>query len=179
MSDFLLNIMGWEITNEIPDNIKKAVIIVAPHTSLWDTAMGKLGFWHMEVDSKLLIKSEAFRWPYGGLLRKIGGMPVNRSKSTKLTETVAKMFDEHDSLFITMTPEGTRKLVKEWKRGFYYIALSAKVPIVLGVLDYKNKTGGMRKLFYPTGNFEKDIIEIKTFYKDIEGKNPERSKVYV
>ncbi len=170
--------MGWEIKNQIPNNIKKAVIIVAPHTSLWDTVMGKIGFWHMEVDSKLLIKGEAFSWPFGGFLKMIGGMPVNRSKSTKLTDTVAKMFDEHESLFITITPEGTRRLVKEWKRGFYYIAVAANVPIVLGVLDYKNKTGGMKKLFYPTGDIEKDLVEIQSFYKGIEGKNPEKSKIF-
>ncbi len=178
ISDFLLKQMGWEIVNQIPENVNKAVIIVAPHTSLCDTIIGKLGFWHLEVDSKLLIKKEAFNWPYGGLLKKLGGMPVNRSKSARLTDTVAQMFNEHDSLFITITPEGTRTLVKEWKQGFYYIALAAKVPIVLGVLDYKNKRGGMMKIFYPTGDFEKDIVEIQSFYKDIDGKHPERSKVF-
>lgn len=178
ISGFLLKRMGWEINNEIPGNINKAVIIVAPHTSLWDTVMGKIGFWHMGVDSKLLIKSEVFKWPFGGFFRMIGGMPVNRSKSTRLTDTVASMFEEHDSLFITITPEGTRKLVKDWKRGFYYIALAANVPIVLGVLDYKNKIGGMKKLFYPTGDIEKDLVEIKSFYKGMEGKNPHRSKIF-
>ena len=106
ISDFLLKQMGWEIVNQIPENVNKAVIIVAPHTSLWDTIIGKLGFWHLEVDSKLLIKKEAFNWPYGGLLKKLGGMPVNRSKSARLTDAVAQMFNEHDSLFITITPVG-------------------------------------------------------------------------
>ena len=177
ISDLLLRIMGWKIDNDIPSNIKKAVIIVAPHSSLWDTVIGKLGFWHMEVDSKILIKKEAFLWPFGLLLRSIGGIPVNRVKSGKLTSVVARMFDEHESLFITLTPEGTRTLVKEWKLGFYYIAQSANVPIVLGVLDYKNKTGGMKKLFYPTGNMQNHISEIKAIYRGIEGKHPQRSKI--
>ncbi|MBC8320639.1 MAG: 1-acyl-sn-glycerol-3-phosphate acyltransferase [Bacteroidetes bacterium] len=177
VSDLLLNLMGWEINSEIPDDIKKAVIIVAPHTSYMDFFIGKLGFWHMEVESKLLIKSEAFKWPYAGLLKKLGGLPVNRNQSTKLTDTVASMFNEHDSLFISITPEGTRKLVKEWKRGFYYIALAAKVPIILGVLDYKTKKGGMKKLFYPTGDYQKDIVEIKAYYKGHEGKNPKKSMI--
>ncbi len=178
MSDFLLNVMGWEIKNDIPDSIKKAVIIVAPHTSLWDTVIGKLGFWHMEVDSKILIKKEAFKWPYGPILKKLGGIPVNRNKSERLTETVARMFAEKDSLFITIAPEGTRKLVKEWKRGFYYIALEAQVPIILGVLDFKNKQGGMKELYYPTGDFQKDILEIQVFYRDFKGRNPEKSKIF-
>lgn len=179
ISEFLLKSMGWEIDNQIPADITKAVIIVAPHSSYWDFFLGKLGFWHLGVDTKLLIKKEAFKWPYSGLLKKLGGMPVNRSKSTKLTDAVTQMFNDHNSLFITITPEGTRTLVKEWKKGFYYIALSANVPIVLGVLDYKNKTGGMKKLFYPSGDFIRDIAEIQSFYKGIEGKNPERSKIFI
>lgn len=177
ISDFVLKILGWKIDNDIPKSIKKAVIIVAPHTSYMDTIIGKFGFWHLGVDSKLLIKKEAFFWPLGWILKKVGGMPVNRGKSQRLTQIVADMFDEHESLFITITPEGTRSLVKEWKLGFYYIALTAKVPIVLGVLDYENKVGGMKKLFYPTGDIDKDLIEIKSFYKGIKGRHPERSLI--
>ncbi len=177
-SDLLLKIMGWKIDNEIPNTIKKAVIIVAPHSSYWDTVIGKLGFWHMEVDSRILIKKEAFFWPFGQILKYLGGIPVNRKKAGRLTDNVAHLFDEYDSLFITITPEGTRTLVREWKLGFYYIALSANVPIVLGLLDYKNKTGGMKKLFYPTGDIKNDLAEIKSFYKGIAGKHPERSKIF-
>ncbi len=177
-SSFVLKKMGWNITNEIPRNIKKAVIIVAPHTSLWDTPIGKISFWHLGVDSKILIKKEAFFWPAGSILRMLGGIPVSRSKSTRLTDTVANMFNEQDSLFITITPEGTRTLVKDWKLGFYYIAMAANVPIVLGVLDYKNREGGMKKVFYPSGDIEKDLLEIRSYYKGIEGKNPHRSKIF-
>ncbi len=179
ISSYVLKKMDWDVTNEIDSSIKKAVIIVAPHTSLWDTFIGKLCFWHLGVDSKMLIKKEAFFWPFGLLLKKIGGMPVNRTKSTKLTTVVASMFDAHDSLFITITPEGTRTLVKDWKRGFYYIAMEANVPLIFGVLDYENKQGGLKKLFYPTGDFDKDIIDIKSFYKGIKGRNPEMSDVFL
>ncbi len=177
-SGLLLNMGGWKIDNEISNEIKKAVIIVAPHTSLWDTVIGKLGFWHMGVDSKILVKQEAFFWPFGILLKFIGGIPVNRKKSGRLTDTVTTMFNEHDSLFITITPEGTRSMVADWKLGFYYIAMSANVPIILGVLDYKNKIGGMKKLYYPTGDVKKDLVEIKSFYKEVVGKHPHRSKIF-
>jgi len=170
--------MGWDIKKEIPDHINKAVVIVAPHSSYWDFVMGRISFWHMGVDTKFLIKKEAFFWPLGGLLNKLGGMPVNRGKAGRMTDTVASMFDKNDSLFITITPEGTRTLVKKWKRGFYRIAMAADVPIIFGVLDYTNKTGGMKKVYYPTGDIEKDIKEIKSFYKGIEGKNPEQSIVF-
>lgn len=176
-SSFILNRMGWEIKKEIPDHIKKAVVIVAPHSSYWDFVMGRISFWHMGVDTKFLIKKEAFFWPFGSLLKKLGGMPVNRGKAGRLTDIVAEMYNDTDSLFITITPEGTRTLVKKWKLGFYRIAIAANVPIIFGVLDYTNKVGGMKKLFYPTGDIEKDLKEIRAFYKGIEGKHPERSKI--
>jgi len=170
-SSFLLKLLGWNITNDISSEIKKAVIIVVPHTSFWDTPLGKIGFWHLGVDSKILIKKEAFIWPFRTLLQMLGGVPVNRNKSTRLTDVVTKMYNANDSLFITIAPEGTRAKVSEWRRGFYYIALAANVPIILGTLDYENKEGGMKKLFYPTGNFELDIIEIQSFYKGIKKKS--------
>ncbi len=170
-STIVLKIMGWDISYEIPKNIKKAIIIVAPHTSLWDTVIGKLGFWHLGIDTKILIKEEAFKGPLGFILKKLGGMPVNRSKSTKLTTRVAQMFNERNSLFITITPEGTRTLVKQWKQGFYYIALEAKVPIIIGVLDYEHKVGIMKDMFYPTGDYSKDIVKIHSYYRGVMGKN--------
>lgn len=178
ISGFLLKIMGWKIDKEIPDHIKKAVVIVAPHSSYWDFVMGRISFWHMGVETKFLIKKEAFFWPLGNLLRSLGGISVNRGKSGKLTDAIAKMYNENDSFFITITPEGTRALVKRWKLGFYHIAITANVPIIFGVLDYTNKIGGMKGLFYPTGDVKKDLKEIQSFYKGIEGKNPELSKIF-
>ena len=176
-SGFLLKLLGWKMVNNVPE-IKKAVIIVAPHTSLFDFFLGRFGFWYLGANSRMLIKKEAFKWPWGKLLRKVGGIPVNRGKSTKLTEVVADLFRKNDSLFITITPEGTRHLVKHWKRGFYYIADAAKVPIILGTLDYKNKIGGMIDVFYPTGDFEKDLPQIQEFYKNIAGRHPEKSYIF-
>jgi len=140
--------------------------------------MGRVSFWHMGVDTKFLIKKEAFFWPLGYLLKSLGGISVNRGKSAKLTDEIAQMYDSHESLFITITPEGTRALVKRWRLGFYHIAISSNVPIIFGVLDYQNKTGGMKGLFYPTGDVKKDLKEIQSFYKGIKGKNPELSKIF-
>lgn len=165
------------MVNNVPE-IKKAVIIVAPHTSLFDFFLGRFGFWYLGVNSKMLVKKEAFCWPWGKLLFKVGGIPVNRGKSTRLTEEVTTLFQENDSIYITITPEGTRHLVKSWKRGFYYIANSAKVPIIFGTLDYENKVGGMLEVFYPSGNFEKDLPIIQSFYKGIDGKHPEKSNIF-
>ena len=177
IADFLLKTRGWDIYYQIPKDIKKAVVIVAPHTSYWDFVVGRISFWSLNVDTRFLIKKEAFFWPFGILLKKLGGLPVNRGKAGRLTDAVASMFDDYESLFITITPEGTRSLVKKWKLGFYYIALSAKVPIIIGMLDYHNKSGGFKAVYYPTGDMKKDLEEIQAFYKGVKGKNPERTLI--
>ncbi len=170
----LIKVFGWEITGRIPKEIKKAVIIVAPHTSLWDFVIGRIAFWHLAVDVKFMIKSEAFKEPLGFLLRKLGGVPVKRGRASHLLVQILRMYRNSDSFFTVITPEGTRTLVKQWKRGFYEIASKADVPIVLAYIDYKYKKGGLGPVFYPTGNYEADLKEIETFYKPYHGKHPER-----
>ena len=175
LSTWVLKKMGWNIYGRIPDDIKQSVLIVAPHTSLWDTIIGRLAFWHLDHDIKILIKGEAFFWPFSILLKAIGGMPVNRQKNTRMVETIANMYKKHDELIIVITPEGTRTRVENWKMGFYYIAQKAKIPIALGWMDYEKKEGGVAKMFYPTNNIEKDMAEIKEFYSGLKGKHPEKS----
>ena len=106
-------------------------------------------------------------------MRALGGIPVDRSKKTSLTDQIAEEFQKHDQFQIGITPEGTRKYNPEWKRGFYYIALKANVPIVLASIDYEKKELGYKKIIHPTGNYDTDIIEIKSFYKNVKGKRPE------
>jgi 1-acyl-sn-glycerol-3-phosphate acyltransferase len=176
-SSWILKKMGWDIHGRIPEDIKKAVLIVAPHTSLWDFVIGRLAFWHLEHDIKLLIKSEAFFWPFGILLRKLGGMPVNRQKNTRIVESISHMFKDNDEFILVITPEATRTLVEKWKMGFYHIAQHAEVPIALAWIDYSKKTGGVAKMYSPTGDITKDMKEITSFYKDFKGKHPEKSKL--
>lgn len=170
---FIFRIFGWREIDELPPDIKKAVVIVAPHTSLWDFVVGRFGYWALGFKPKFLIKKEAFKFPLKGILIWAGGIPVDRKKSGNMVENIAKMFSKYDSLFITITPEGTRRLNPNWKKGFYYIALKAKVPVVLGILDYQKKEAGMRDVFYPTGNFEKDFKIIEDYYRGRTGKHPE------
>ena len=107
----------------------------------------------------------------------MGGIPVDRSKKTALTEQLAVLFQQRKQLCLAITPEGTRKVNPNWKKGFYYIALNANVPIHLFGLDYKRKTVECTKTFIPTGDFEKDIIEIKQHFKDYKGKHPENFSI--
>lgn len=158
----------------VPTHIKKAVIVAAPHTSNWDFYYGRLFFWAAKLPVSMLIKKELFWWPLGPILRAMGGIPVDRSKGGNLVDTIAQMFNERDELIVMFTPEGTRKHVDVWKRGFYHVALKANVPILLGYIDYEKKLGGIGPVFEPTQDAEKDMKEIMSFYYDKIGKYPEQ-----
>ena len=158
----------------MPEDIKKCVVVAAPHTSMWDFIWGRLAYWTLRVKVKFLIKKESFGLITGPLLKWSGGIPVDRGKSGNMVNTVAKLFDNYESLYITITPEGTRKYNDKWKKGFYYIALTAKVPIALGIIDYKKKEGGIGEIFWPTGNFEEDFKYIENYYRGRGAKHPDR-----
>lgn len=166
---------GWKIDSAFPEETKKCVIIVAPHTSNWDFIIGRLAFNIYGLKVKFLIKDDLFVGPLGSILKALGGLPVDRSKKNNLTDIIAEMYDGKEQLTIMFTPEGTRSYNPDWKKGFYYIAEKANVPLVLSYIDYTNRKGGFIGVFNPTGNAEKDIETIKKKYHGIEGKVPENS----
>lgn len=166
--------MGWKINSVIPAGMKKCVIAAAPHTSNWDFVLGRLAYWDMGIKAKFLIKKEVFRFPFKWLIIKMGGIPVDRKKSNKMVEQVVELFHQSDSFYLVITPEGTRKPVKHWKKGFYYIALNAGVPIALGYVDYARKEGGVGKVIIPNGNIDEQMKEIMEFYRDKTAKHPEK-----
>lgn len=169
----ILNLAGWKVQNVVPPEIKKYVVCMAPHTSNWDFVIGWLGYGALDVPAKFLIKKEAFFFPLGWLVKKLGGIPVNRSSGSRAFMEAGEQFNHYDELILTVTPEGTRSYVTNWKKGFYHIAMHAKVPIALGYLDYQFKIGGMGSYFYPSGNYEEDFKKIIAFYADKHGRHPE------
>lgn len=173
ISKIIIKLSGWKITGTVPVDIKKCVVIMAPHTSMWDFVWGRLAYWVLRLKAKFLIKREMFNSWLGPVLIRIGGIPVDRSKKNNAVDTVAELFLKYDSLYITITPEATRKLNPDWKKGFYYIALKANVPIALGYLDYHKKEGGIGKMLTPTGNFDEDFKIIEEFYRGRGAKHPE------
>lgn len=174
ISKILLRLSGWKIQGDIPADIKKCVIISAPHTSMWDFYYGRLAFYSKGIYKvHFMIKKEMFKFPLGGLLRWLGAIPVDRKKNNNTVVWITKKFHESDSFLLLITPEGTRKYVENWKRGFYQIAQNANVPVLLGWIDYKKKEAGMGPLFYPTGNYDTDIHEIQKFYIGLNAKYPE------
>lgn len=170
-----LRLFRWKVVGEIPEDVKKCVIAVAPHTSIYDFILGRLAYFSLEKPVKFLIKKEFFDNPIlRPILLKFGGIPVDRSRSNNIVNQVSALFSQYETLNIIITPEGTRKLVHNWKKGFYYIALKAEVPIVLGFLDFKKKELGFGPTFYPTGNFEEDWKFMESFYRGINARHPER-----
>jgi 1-acyl-sn-glycerol-3-phosphate acyltransferase len=177
MFKFFFKLKGWKVTHHLPKDILKCVIIAAPHTSNWDFlyAMGALK--EMNINTRFTIKKEWFKFPFKGLMKKLGALPIDRGinpdGSRKGTvDAMVDLFNERKNLLLLITPEGTRSAVKKWKTGFYHVALNAKVPIALGFIDYENKVCGIDKLIYPTGNFNADMKLIMDFYKNIKGRNP-------
>lgn len=175
ISTFILRLMGWKLNYDIPEGVDRCVLVSAPHTSNWDFVIGRLAMWSFGIDVKILIKKELFFFPMGIFLKAVGGIPVDRKGGkTNITGQIAKKFAEQDKLCVLFTPEGTRSYNPNWKKGFYYLAIKADVPIFLGYIDYKHKTGGIKKKFVPSGDVNKDLEEIKTFYKDYSGKFPDQ-----
>lgn len=170
---FLLKLMGWKIDRHAPEGVKKCVVVVGPHTSNWDFYIGRLAFISYGVPVGILIKKEAFIFGLGWLLKAAGGIPVDRNKNNNLTDYAVRLFDERDSLFMVFTPEGTRKYNPKWKKGFYYIAEKANVPIYIAYMDYERKIGGFHSMFKPTGDVDADIAYIKSIMSQYKGKYPE------
>ena len=158
------------ITQELPE---KYIICMAPHTSNWDLILGQL-FAHAEgIKCNFLMKKEWFFWPLGAFFRSIGGIPVYRGKHTSMTDALAETARNTPHFRLCVTPEGTRSLNPEWKKGFYFIALKANIPILLYGLDFERKLIECKHVIVPTGDVEADMKLIKTYYKDFKGKKPE------
>jgi 1-acyl-sn-glycerol-3-phosphate acyltransferase len=170
---FILKIFGWKIDKSAPQGIKKAVIVVGPHTSNWDFIIGKMAFMNYGIKGRFLIKKELFFPPFGWILKAMGGIPVDRKKNNNFTDLAVSYFEENDSMFMVFTPEGTRSYNPNWKKGFYHIAMKANVPIYIAYMDYEKKIGGFHSLFQPTGNSDEDILKIKNILKNYKGKFPE------
>jgi 1-acyl-sn-glycerol-3-phosphate acyltransferase len=170
--------MGWKIEGGIPSDVKKCVLIAAPHTSNWDFIYGLGALKLFKVDVKYLAKKELFRFPFKSMFVSLGGIPVDRSKNNSMVEAMIELIKQRDELVVLIPPEGTRKRVERWKSGFYNVALGAEVPIVMGYLDYKRKVAGIGPAIMPTGDKEKDFEAITAFYKNITAKFPENFNPY-
>ena len=163
--------MGWQVEMTVP-NRDKGIICVAPHTSNWDFIIAELYYHSIGRTAGFLMKKEWFFWPMGVLFRSMGGIPVERNRHVSLTDRVAEAAMKADRFELAVTPEGTRSLATKWKRGFYFIALKAGLPIQLYAIDYKNKRIVCTKELVPSGDVEADMRLIMDYYRPYEGKYP-------
>ena len=181
----LLKISGWTLDEDMPPEVQRCVMIAAPHTSNWDLWYTRLAFFVMGIPLKFTIKREWTRFPFGLLIKPLGGIGVDRRPKTansnrrNYTDIMREIFERYDRIAMVVTPEGTRSLRTEWKTGFYYTALAAKVPITFGYLDYKKKLAGVGGPLYPTGDKKVDLQQIMDFYQNISPKYPELFSVDV
>ena len=164
--------LGWktEITVSHPN---KYIICLAPHTSNWDLFLGEAYIKAEGLKSNFLMKKEWFFWPLGPIFRKMGGIPVYRSKHSRMTDALADAARNADHFALCITPEGTRSQNSDWKKGFYWIAKEAGIPILLYAADYEKKVIRCTKQIIPNGNIDDQMKEIKEYYVGCKGKHPE------
>lgn len=165
--------MGWK-TDITVDTPSKCIIAVAPHTSNFDFIIGLLFSRAVGLKANFLMKKEWFAGPLGPFMKNLGGIPVYRDKKNSLTDQLAETSKKMDSFRLAITPEGTRTKVEEWKKGFYYIALKAEIPILLYGLDFKEKKIVCHKQVFPDGNIQSQMQEIVNYFKPFQGKHPEK-----
>ncbi|HIP47787.1 MAG TPA: glycerol acyltransferase [Lutibacter sp.] len=170
----VLNVLGWKSNYPKEFQVEKFVIIAAPHTSNWDLVFALAVFWKMDKPMKYFIKDSFTKPPHGWFFKMMGAIGVDRKKTGNLVHHAAATITKEKHIALMVPAEGTRTKVKKWKTGFYHIAKKANVPVALGYLDYKNKIAGVGGLVYLTDSFENDMQIIEDFYKNIDGKHPEK-----
>lgn len=167
---WVLRRIGWRLVGEFPDE-RKLVLIVAPHTSWWDGVIGLLFQRALGIDVAFIAKRELFVGPLGALLRRFGGIPIEREAAGPVVRQTVANFDAGERLWLAITPEGTRKAVVRWKSGFWRIARASAVPILPVYFDYPSRTVGLGPLFHPGADLDADLETLRAFYAPYRGKH--------
>lgn len=168
----VLRLFGWTVVKELPPE-DRYVVVVAPHTSNWDFPVGMLARKAMELDARWVGKKSLFRFPFGPIMRALGGVSVDRSRPQNFVGQVVERMCSEEDFVLVITPEGTRSRTERWKTGFYYIAQGAEVPVALAFLDFGRKRVGVGDWFWPSGDLEADMDRIRDFYEGMEAKRPD------
>ena len=170
-----LKLTGWKVEGALPPQAAKSVFIAAPHTSNWDLPYTLMVAFALRLNPYWMGKHTIFKAPFGPIMRWLGGIAVNRDQANNLVAASAQAIREADGpVQLIVPPEGTRSKTRYWKTGFYYIAQTAGVPIVMAYMDYATKRSGLGPLFQPTGGVEADMAAIKAFYAPFKGRNADQ-----
>lgn len=164
---------GWAAVGTPPPG-GRYVLIAAPHTSNWDFVyfLGLIN--ELGIDANFMAKDSLFRWPMGGFMRDMGGISIDRSARRNVVEAMIGEFARRDRFVLTIAPEGTRSAVQQWRTGFYHIALGAGVPLVIGMMDYAKRIGGLGPSIMPTGDYKADMLQVAENYRSVTPRHPER-----
>jgi 1-acyl-sn-glycerol-3-phosphate acyltransferase len=167
-----LKLTGWRVEGQLPPECRKCVFIAAPHTSNWDLPYTLMVAFALRLNVYWMGKSQLFTPPFRPLMMWLGGIPVRRESANNLVAASVEAIAAADGpVQLIVPPEGTRSKARYWKTGFYYIAVGAKVPIVMAYMDYDRKISGLGPVFQPTGDIAADMVTIKAFYAPFKGKN--------
>jgi len=166
----VLRMAGWSLVGAFPD-APKLVLIAAPHSSWWDGVWGLVLRSALGIDVSFMAKRELFAGLLGWLLRRAGGIPIERSQSSGVVEQMTARFAASERLWLGIAPEGTRKRVAKWKNGFWHIARNAGVPILPVYFDYPSRTIGLGPLFETSDDLATDLAALHAFYAPWRGKH--------
>ncbi|MCY1290600.1 1-acylglycerol-3-phosphate O-acyltransferase [compost metagenome] len=167
-----LRLMGWRIEGRLPA-LDKFVIIGAHHTSNWDFVLFLAVKFVLRLNARWFAKHSIFRWPFGELLQRWGGVPIHRHLQSNVVDQAVQQFRTQRQFMLVIAPEGTRKKVERWKMGFYHIARGAEVPVVLAALDYQRRRIVIGPPFVPSGDEAGDLRRILAFYREFPPKKPQ------
>ena len=174
LAGIILRLLGWRLEGERPE--APAYLLASwPHTSNVDFFFFLLLCMRAGVAIRWVGKHTLFRGPMNWIMRRLGGLPIDRRSRNNAVDGIVSLFREHDELALAIAPEGTRSWVPYWKSGFYYVARQAEIPIVLGYLDFRSKRGGFGPTLTLSGDPKSDMDEIRAFYADKVGKHPKNS----
>ncbi|MAA77187.1 MAG: glycerol acyltransferase [Rhodobiaceae bacterium] len=165
-------LLGWSVEGEFP-NYPKMMLAAAPHTSNWDFLMFLYAILSKRVQPNVMGKHTLFWWPLSAIMSFLGVVPIDRTQKGGVVEQGIEYFNSVDKTIILVTPEGTRSYRKDWKSGFYHIAWGAKVPLILCKVNFHTRTIFIGEEFIMTGDYDKDIVGIKEYFRDCVPLKPE------
>jgi 1-acyl-sn-glycerol-3-phosphate acyltransferase len=168
-----LAVAGWKIAGGPPDE-PKYVLVAAPHTSNWDVSHMLAISFRCKVRVRWAGKHTLFRAPFRGVMRWLGGIPIDRRGKHGAVEQLAEAFGRTDRMVLAISPEGTRRRTEHWRSGFYHIARLAQVPMVCGALDYGTKTATFGPALWATGNIREDMDRLRSFFAGCTGCHPDQ-----
>ena len=169
-----MKITGWKTVGHFPRD-ERVVLVVGPHTSNWDFVVAMSAVLSWDINIHWVGKHSIFKKGFRRVLRKMGGIPVNRANPDALKEEIIDITNKYKGFIIGLAPEGTRKKVERLKTGFLRIANDNNIKIMLAGIDFSNKTIELGEFFSPSGDVEQDLNNIKHYFSNFSGKRPELS----